>query len=227
MWAALPLIISTLISVCAGCPGKAFAGAIGSAAMCLLHKDPAKAVQHDFDMLGLDFIDLMLVHWPCDNLEDSVTTYKAMEPFFKQGKIKALGVSNFNSSALEQLLKQVDVRPVVDQCAFSIAGHSDSRWGRDDATKAFCDAQGIHYSAYSPLGGWAKHGTGHVLNDPTVQSVAAAHNTTTAAVAMRWVTQQGVVAVTSSDKASHIVGDMASFGITLTDAEMAKLHEVQ
>lgn len=208
------------------CPGKAFSGAGGSL-MCLLHKDPSKAVQHDFDMLGLDYIDLMLVHWPCDDFEQSVATYKAMEPFFSAGKIKALGVSNFNASALAKLLPRVAVKPVVDQCAFSIAGHTDDLWGRDDATKKFCDAHGIAYSAYSPLGGWAKHGTGHVLNDPTVKAVAAAHNVSAAQVAMRWVTQQDVVAVTSSDKDSHIVGDLASFAFNLTDDELARLAQVQ
>lgn len=162
-------------------------------------------------------------------------------------------MSNFNASALEKLLARVEIKPSVNQCAFSIAGHTDSLWGRDDATKvrarvrpasvrpsvhrplstaappsqAFCDAHNITYSAYSPLGGWAKHGTGHVLNDPTVKGVAAAHNTTTAAIALRWVTQQGIVAVTSSDKASHIEGDLASFGVELSAEEVAKLAQVQ
>ena len=150
-----------------------------------------------------------------------------MEPFARSGKIKALGISNFNASAIAKLLPRVDVKPVVDQCAFSIAGHSEDLWGRDDATKAMCEAHGITYSAYSPLGGWAKHGTGHVLNDPTVKGVATAHGTSAAAVALRWVTQQGVVAVTSSDKPAHIAGDLASFGFNLTADEAAKLAKVQ
>jgi diketogulonate reductase-like aldo/keto reductase len=65
-----------------------------------------------------------------------------------------------------------------------------------------------------------------VLNDPTVRAVAAAHNTSAAAVALRWVTQQGIVAVTSSDKPSHVAGDLASFSFNLTDAEMAQLANV-
>ncbi len=69
-------------------------------------------------------------------------------------------------------------------------------------------------------------GTSHVLSDPTVNSVAAAHNSTAAAVALRWVTQQGIVAVTSSDNPSHVAGDLASFDLTLTDSEMAALAKV-
>ena len=65
-----------------------------------------------------------------------------------------------------------------------------------------------------------------MLDNPTVNAVAAAHNTSSAAVALRWVTQQGVVAVTSSDKASHVAGDLASFAIELTEDEMAELAKV-
>ena len=79
----------------------------------------------------------------------------------------------------------MSVRPAINQCGFSIAGHSEDLWGRDDATATLCAAHNITYSAYSPLGGWAKGGTSHVLNDPTVNAVAAAHNTTAAAVALR------------------------------------------
>lgn len=65
-----------------------------------------------------------------------------------------------------------------------------------------------------------------MLSDPTVNAVAKAHNATAAAVALRWVTQQGVVAVTSSDKVSHIEGDLASFNVELSDEEVAQLAKV-
>lgn len=122
---------------------------------------------------------------------------------------------------------KISGRVSCESSGFSIAGHSDSLWGRDDATKAWCDAHNITYSAYSPLGGYTKKGTGHVLSDPTVKAVAAAHNTSAAAVALRFVTQQGIIAVTSSDKASHIEGDLASFALTLSTEEMAKLAAVK
>lgn len=72
------------------CPGSDFDKTI--AVMCALYKDPTKCVEHDFAMLGLDYIDLMVVHWPCDDFESSVATYKAMEPYVESGKIKAIGV---------------------------------------------------------------------------------------------------------------------------------------
>ena len=89
-----------------------------------------------------------------------------------------------------------------------------------------CEASGIKYSAYSPLGGWAKGGTSHVLNDPTVNAVAKAHNVSAAQVALRWVVQKGVIAVTSSDKIEHIQGDLDIFTFMLNDTEMTQLANV-
>ena len=207
------------------CPGSAFMGK--GAIECLLKKDPVKDLKHDFEVLGLDYVDLMLLHWPCDDFEGSVQAYKAMETIYKNGQARAIGISNFNASALASFLPRVSVKPAINQCGYSIAGHTDDQWGRDDATRTACEAHNITFSAYSPLGGWAKGGTSHVLGDPTVNAVATAHNTSAAAVALRWVTQQGIVAVTSSDKASHIQGDLDSFALELTTDEMSKLAQVQ
>ena len=207
------------------CPGVAFTGPKGKA-LCTLSPDPAKHIAHDFDVLGLDYVDLMLIHWPCDDLASSIRTYKAIEPLVHSGRARAIGISNFNASGILTLLKEVNIRPAINQCGFSVAGHTSERWGRSDETRRACEAHNITYSAYSPLGGWAKGGTSHVLNDPTVNAIAAAHKTTAAAVALRWVTQQGIVAVTSSDKASHVAGDLASFDFALTDAEIHELAKV-
>ena len=210
------------------CPGTAFTKTTLATCNPLTgYKNSTKAIEHDFAVLGLDYIDLLLLHWPCDDFEDSVTAYKAMEPYVKSGKVRAIGISNFNASALTALLPRVSIKPAMNQCAFSIAGHSDDLWGRDDATREACKANNMAYAAYSPLGGWAKHGTGHVLNDPTVKAVAAAHNVSAAQVALRWVTQQGVVAVTSSDNPAHVMGDVASFDFELTEEEVEKLAKVQ
>ena len=110
--------------------------------------------------------------------------------------------------------------PVVNQCGFSIAGHSRPDAGRDFETLAECKRRNITYSAYSPLGGLSKI---PVLSNPTVKAVAAAHNKSTAQVALRWVTQQEVTAVTASDNVEHLKGDLDIFDFTLTDDEMAEL----
>lgn len=185
-------------------------------------------VEHDLKELGLGYVDLLLVHWPCARIEDTVATYLALEPYVLSGVARAIGVSNFNASALAGLLPRVNIPPAVNQCGFSIAGHDEtsSHWGRDDGTRSACVKNGVQYSAYSPLGGLTKGGTGRVLRDPTVAAIAAAHNRSTAQVALRWVTQNNVVAVTSSGELSHIESDLATFDFTLSDTEMATLAAI-
>ena len=206
------------------CPGLQFTK---GAPNCDHPRDPAADAAHDFDVLGLEYVDLMLLHWPCDTLKDTLAAYRALESLVAHGQARAIGVSNFNASALDALLAQpLEMRPVVDQVGYSIAGHSDSAWGRDDGSRKACVAANCTFSAYSPLGGWAKGGTSHVLGDPTVRAVAAAHNRSAAQVALRWVVQQGIVAVTSSEKIEHVASDLAIFDFSLTDAEMAELEKV-
>ena len=144
------------------CPGKEFAGKIQSDLLCLIKKNPIANLKHDFTVLGVDYVDLMLLHWPCDNLDASVTAYKAMEQVYHAGRARAIGVANFNATQLAAFLPRVSVKPAVNQCGYSIAGHTDERWGRDDTTRLACRARNITYSAYSPLGGWVKGGTSHV-----------------------------------------------------------------
>ena len=115
------------------------------------------------------------------------------------------------------------MKPVVNQCGFSIGGHNDSKFGRDFGTLDKCREKKITYSAYSPLGGLSGV---DVLSNPKVVAVGKAHNKSSAQVALRWVTQQGVVAVTASTKASHLAGDLDIFDFTLSQEEMASLTKI-
>merc|ERR1712217_24755 len=102
-----------------------------------------------------------------------------------------------------------------NQCEFSV-GHPD------DSTREYCKEQGITYSAYSPLGGLMNPFDVHHSKD--VNEIAAAHNVSWAQVALRYVTQQGIVAVTSTTKESHMRGDKASFSFDLTAHEIIQLQ---
>ena len=102
-------------------------------------------------------------------------------------------------------------------------GLFDSRHRGADATLAKCRQKGITYSAYSPLGGLTSV---DVLTNPTVVSIGKAHGKSSAQVALRWVTQQGIVPVTASTKASHLASDLDIFDFTLSEAEMAALKSV-
>ena len=142
------------------------------------------------------------------------------------GKVRAVGLSNFGADELEALLamKDLSVRPALVQNGFSAvkAGHPEAgSWGGRDM-RAFrkCVAEGITFSAYSPLGEWTKV---DVLGDPTVNAIAKAHGKSPAQVALRWLVQQGIVVVTATGSAAHAAGDFQIFDFRLTDAEMAAL----
>ena len=198
-------------------------------------KETSSDIAHDLKMLNVSYVDLMLMHWPCDSLADNIQTWQVLETLLFNGRARAIGVSNFNASTLDALVAnpRVKVKPAVNQIAFSIAGHTDvpyknQTWGRSDATVARCKQLGVTPVAYSPLGHWSMGGTSRVLGNPTVKAIAAAHNRTAAAIALHWVTQQGLPVVTSSDKEAHIVDDLENvFNFRLSAREMAQLAEIQ
>lgn len=145
--------------------------------------------------------------------------YKAMEGMIANGTARAIGISNFDAKEIDELLKVATIKPAVNQCQFSVGFHDDEALQR-------CKDLGITYSAYSPLGGLEN--PVDVLHDPDVSAVAASHNRSTAEVALRWVVQQGVVAVSSTTKESHMRSDLSIFdeGFELSDEEMSRLHAV-
>lgn len=189
-------------------------------------RNTSQDLQHDMDVLGLDYVDLLLLHQPCDQLEDAVAEYKLLEQYVASGKARAIGVSNFNATMLEAFVSMVSIKPAVNQNGYSIGGHSKelSPWGRDDVTLAKAKELGITHMAYSPLGGYTQL---DVLKDPTVLAVAAAHNKTAAQIALRWNLEQGIPVVTSTNKRSHQMSDLDIFDFKLTDSEMKSLSAVK
>lgn len=207
------------------CPAdKWLKAAGGKPAMCsALGHNTSAQIAHDLVTLNLSYVDLMLLHWPCDTFEETMAAYHVMESMVAAGTAKAIGVSNFNASMVDRIVKAANVKPAVNQCGFSIAGHDNATWGRDDATVATCKRHGVTFEAYSPLGGWAKGGTGRILNDPTVNAIAKVHNKSSAQIALRWIAQQDVVIVTSSNQRDFDESDLDIFDWSLSDDEMKQL----
>ena len=191
---------------------------------CSKPRNATADAEHDIAMLGVNHVDLLLLHWPCGNFDDTLAAYRAMEPLVASGKARALGISNFNAAGIKQLFAAgLTVPPRVNQCGFSVGNHDSPDHGSDLDTLAACVAHNITYSAYSPLGGLSHV---DVLHNPDVLAVAEAHGKSAAQVALRWVVQQGVVAVTASTKAEYDVADLGIFDWALTDDEMARLMAV-
>lgn len=195
------------------------------AAYCRSHplQSTDKMAEKDLKDLGLDYVDLLLLHWPCNTMDQTVKAYKQLEPLVAAGKARAIGISNFGADAVAAITAAAAVPPAVNQCGFSIGNHNSPTYGSDAATLAACRAHNITYMAYSPLGGLSGV---NVLGDPDVVAVAQAHGVSTAQVALRWVTQQGVGAVTSGTDPDYLKEDLDIFRFTLSDEEMATLSGI-
>jgi len=184
----------------------------------------AGSIARDMKLLGKS--DLLLLHWPCDTLADTLAAYAQLEDALEQGLTRAIGVSNFNVSMLKKMLPAIKVKPAVNQCGHSIGAHNSSKYrqlefpGGDDETVQFCQRHGISYSAYSPLGGL--EGT-DVFKDPTVIAIGKKHDVGPAQVALRWLVQQNISVVTSGVNPVHQAEDLDLFSFNLTGQEMQQL----
>ncbi|HWK80590.1 MAG TPA: aldo/keto reductase [Thermomicrobiales bacterium] len=174
------------------------------------HDSTLKAFDRSLRQLGLDAIDLYLIHWPCPARGLFVETWKAMEELLAAGKIRAIGVSNFRVQDLETLLAETEVVPAVNQ----IELHP---YLQQEELRAFHAEHGIVTEAWSPLG------RGAVLDDPVIARIAAAHGKSPAQVMIRWHLQLGNSVIPKSSTPARIAENADVFGFSLPDAEMAEI----
>lgn len=166
--------------------------------------------------LGLDYLDLYLIHWPAshhqfENWDElNLGTWKAMTELYKAGRVKAIGVSNFLPHHLESLLK-TEVKPMVNQIEFH-PGLMQSE------VVEFCRSHGMLIEAYSPLG------TGRMLTNETLMAIAAKYNKSVAHVCIRWVLQNGVLPLPKSITPSRIEDNTNVFDFVLSDEDMATIN---
>lgn len=177
------------------------------------------AFQKTLDRLGLDYLDLYLIHWPANEKQFgaeaakiNAETWRAMEELYHAGKIRAIGLSNFMPHHVKKLLETVTVKPMVDQ----IEVHPG--WTHSDEIKEL-QAMDIVVEAWGPLGGQGAT----VLSNPTMQEIATAHNKSTAQVSLRWVLQQGVLPLPKSVHVDRMKQNMDIFDFELSPTEMATI----
>lgn len=181
-------------------------------------KATAKALQDNLDQLGLDYVDLVLVHYepmfPFGKCKSMQEQWSAMEEFYKAGHAKAIGVSNYCPSSLDCIAKTATVTPAVNQVKFHVGMGTDPI-----GLKSYCDAHNIHVQAYSPLG----DGSSELITGDLVTSIGNSHNKTGAQVALRWIQENGVSLATKTTKQSHMEEDLDVFNFQLTAAEKQRL----
>ena len=160
------------------------------------------------ERLGLDYVDLYLIHWPVPGCFGN--TWKVMEKLRADGKAKSIGVSNFSIADLELLKTVSDVIPAVNQVEFHpLFNHPE--------LKAYCEERGIALQAYAPLA------RGAYLNSPLMLEIGKAHQKTPAQVGLRWLIQQGISVIPKSVHKERLEENSQIFDFALSDEEMAAI----
>jgi diketogulonate reductase-like aldo/keto reductase len=163
------------------------------------------------ERLGLGPIDLYLIHWPRANSpQDRLDSWRALVQLQREGVCRAVGVSNYTVRHLEEIRTHSEVVPAVDQVEFH-------PFVFDPELLLYCERHGIRLEAWSPLT------RGRRLDDPTIQSVAAAHHRTPAQVLIRWGLEHGVVEIPKSVHRERIRENAQVFDFSLSKAEVAAL----
>lgn len=161
--------------------------------------------------LGLDYLDLYLIHWPVAQADRFVETFKALQTLKAQGRVRSIGVSNFTVADLERVIGETGEIPAVNQVELH------PRLAQREL-RAFHDANAIATEAWSPLG------QGTLLDDHTIVSIAAEVGGTPAQVLIRWHLQQGIVVIPKSVTPSRIAANFDVFGFELTRDQMNAIN---
>jgi len=190
--------------------------------------------------LGLDYVDLYLIHWPhafqrgddkFPKREDGSVLYDEtlhptdcwleMEKLVAKGLVKSIGLSNFNSEQIEDVLKKGTIKPVTNQ----VECHP---YLSQSKLLKFCSERGITITAYSPLGSpdrpWAKPGEVNLLDDPKIKEIGARYGKSPAQVVIRWQIQRGVIVIPKSVNPGRIEENGNVFDFSLTHEEMEHIN---
>ena len=164
------------------------------------------AFQESLDRLGLDYVDLYLIHWPAEGWQEA---WAAMQELYAQGRMRAIGVSNFERNHLAELLEQNDVLPAVDQV------ESSPTFPNQDLID-FCHGKDIAVEAWSPLGGTG----GTLLTDQRLLDIGEKYGKSSAQVVLRWDLQRGVIPLPKSVHSTRIMQNIHVFDFELDESEM-------
>lgn len=167
------------------------------------------AVDKTLERLGTDTIDLLLIHQPAGNY---VAGYRQMEKAYKEGKVKAIGLSNFNQGQIEEILGLCQVKPAVLQTEVH-------PYFQEQELKKFLSKEGMVIQAWYPLG----HGDKALLEEPLFTQLGKKYGKTNAQIILRWHIRDGNIVIPGSKNPAHIKDNFDLFDFSLTEEEMAKI----
>ncbi|AUS84943.1 aldo/keto reductase [Lysinibacillus sp. YS11] len=175
----------------------------------LSYEETLAAYDSSLEKIGLDYLDLYLVHWPGID-QNYIEVYKALEKIYQDGRVRSIGVSNFHVHHLESLLKETTVVPVINQIEF----HPHLI---QEEVRAYCKDKGIQVEAWSPLM------NGSLLEEALIQELASKYGKTPAQIVLRYDVQHDVVTIPKTMTPARMTENLAVFDFTLTEQEMTQV----
>lgn len=172
--------------------------------------EQADVVDKTLDRLGTDYIDLLLIHQPAGNY---IAGYRLMEKAYKEGKVRAIGLSNFTIPQIQEILSICEVKPVILQTEVH-------PYYQEKPLKEFLSKEEIAIQAWYPLG----HGDKALIQEPVFTELAEKYGKSNAQIILRWHIQAGNVVIPGSKNPDHIKANLDLFDFTLTDEEMARIE---
>lgn len=176
-----------------------------------------RSFDESMERLGLDRLDLYLIHWPAPRTDLYVDTWRALVRLREEGRVRSIGVANFHTDHLERVIGETGVVPAVNQVELH-------PWLPQEGLRAFDSAHGIVTQAWSPLA------RGGLLAEPAVSvlaAIAAKHDRTPAQVVLRWHVQLGVSVIPKSVTPSRMLENLDVFGFALDDADLAAIATLE
>ena len=166
--------------------------------------------QTSIDNLGLDYLDLYLIHWPGTDESVMIETWKGMEALYESGKVKNIGVSNFNIEHLEVLKSQTSIKPVINQVEFH-------PYFTQQELRTYLDTESIYMESWSPLM------NAEILTDETINAIAEEIGKSPAQVVIRWNIEHGVVTIPKSITPHRIEENINIFDFSLSTNQMERI----
>ena len=173
----------------------------------------AKSIDESLRKLQTEYIDLLLIH---QAYGDVFGTWRAMEKAYRDGKVRAIGVSNFQAGRFFDFAHYVDIKPMVNQLECNTLSQQTE-------IEPVLAEFGTKMMAWYPLGG---QGTGDIVKSELLAAIGAKYNKTAAQIALRWLTQRGIVAIPKSSHKERMVQNIDIFDFTLTDDDMAQIAKM-